>query len=162
MLILYVTGIKSQARSFIPENTGIEPVLGPDIIYRSTVPRDKIISNPETAHPLDDQLSNAWLGPEKWILGYPIAKGGLYNLALMESRSKIDIPVGVNTPADIGEVRDLFKGFCTEVKSLLGLIDKSAIWPTAELPPLESWISGSGKLVLVGDAAVCVQLYMSE
>lgn len=70
-------------------------------------------------------------------------------------RPLADVPLGVNTDAGLEEMRDIFTGVaCEKLTVLLSLVDKAAIWPCAELPPLKSWVSESGRLVLIGDAAV--------
>jgi len=153
---LYIAGIKSQARRFLSENAGIEPVSYPEFIYRTTVTQEKMISTLATARLMESQHTQSYLGPGKWVLGYPIAGGRLYNAAFLVSDRDLGIPLGINSETEVANVREDFKKFCPEVTALAGIADKCFLWPSGELPRLKTWVSKSGRLVLVGDAAVSI------
>lgn len=50
----------------------------------------------------------------------------------------------------------------TSVSKILSLITFTQKWPLRTLPPLETWISKSGKVALMGDAAHPMLPYMSQ
>ena len=97
--------------------------------------------------------SEAWLGPGQHVLGYPVASGQLYNLAVLVPRPSDGLLVSWNMPGDVEEMRKLFAGFCETVRTLFGLAERCAKWATGELPPLSTWKSATGKAVLIGDVA---------
>ena len=121
--------------------------------YRAMVPRERMLSNPITAHLMTSGQSEIWAGPGQLVLGYPVASGTLYNLAVPVPRPS-DAPLASwNAPGDVAEMRALFQGFTSVVTTLFSFVDSCAKWTLGDLPPLKSWVSESGKLVLVGDAA---------
>ena len=113
-----------------------------------------MMSKPETAKLMESKGGTAWLAGDMWVLTYPISGGNLYNVACPRTHPNKDIPLGVNTPLEPEKLRQIYKDFCPDVRSILSLVEHCAIWPTADIPPLPTWVSQSGKVVLSGDAAV--------
>ncbi len=58
-----------------------------------------------------------------------------------------------NKPADMAELRALFKDFNEPTRAFLEHVESAEAWQVASVRPLESWSSASGRVVLVGDAA---------
>lgn len=50
----------------------------------------------------------------------------------------------------------------TSVTKILSLVTFTRKWPLRSLPPLETWISDSGKVAVMGDAAHPMLPYMSQ
>ena len=148
-------GIQSKTRKYLPENAGIDdPIRYPENAYRALISREKMMSTPLTARLMESNHMFMWLGENKCALAYPVAAGKLYNVAIAVEDPDMKLPLGVNTPVDPAEVRELFKDFCPEVTALMGLLDEVMLWPMGEMPKLNTWVSKSGRLVLIGDAAV--------
>lgn len=117
------------------------------------IPRDRMLKTPKTAQLMSCQSTQAWLGPGRAIIAYPVSKGELFNLAISIPKPS-EAPIGNwNEAGDIDEFRSTFADFCPLVQSLVGLVDKCAKWTIAELPPLKTWSSCSGRAVLLGDSA---------
>lgn len=135
------------------ENAGIEPVPFKQYTYRAMVPRERMLSNPITAPLMTSRHSEAWVGPGQLVLAYPVASDTLYNVAVPVPRPS-DAPLASwNEPGDVEAMRALFQGFAPVVTTLFSLVDSCAKWTIGDLPPLKTWVSESGRLVLVGDAA---------
>ncbi|KAK4893326.1 hypothetical protein LTR27_008220 [Elasticomyces elasticus] len=149
-LIVAADGIGSRARS------AISPVTAKsynESCFRAVVPKAKMLQDPETARLMAGDLSMVWVGPGAAVLGYALAGGELYNILLSIPRSS-DTEVGRwNQPADLAEVQSHLTDFCTPVKKVWGLVDSCAKWELGDVPKLESYVSRSGKFVLVGDSA---------
>jgi hypothetical protein len=56
---------------------------------------------------------------------------------------------------DLEKVRSKFSDFEPDVRTLLDMAkpEDCYIWRLSEMPPHEDWVSESGKIVIVGDAA---------
>ena len=51
--------------------------------------------------------------------------------------------------------------FCSLLK-LVGMIEKTMKWPLMTGAPLDKWVTPSGKLLMLGDAAHAMLPYMSQ
>ncbi|OQU96652.1 FAD binding domain-containing protein [Cladophialophora immunda] len=151
-LIIGADGIHSRTRASIPGLKDVVPQRTENYCYRALVPREEMLKNPVTATLIDNQSQQAWAGQFKHIIAYPIAKGRFYNL-VMTIPDLGDAPLGkYNEPGDVVEMRQVFKDFNDTVQAVLDAVDSCAKWVLAELPPLPTWSSPDGRVILVGDA----------
>ena len=151
-LIVGADGIHSRVRSSIPELEEFVPRKGDNFCYRALIPREKMLEHPLTSALMDDHNQQAWAGQGKHIIGYPIAKGQFYNLVLMVP-DQGEAPLGrYNEPADVDEMREAFGDYHDTAKATLNAVESCTKWAIAELPPLPTWLSQNGRVVLVGDA----------
>lgn len=128
--------------------------------YRAMIPKVDMMASPETAEMITSNNTQAFLGPGRAIICYPISAGQLFNLAIIshpdsnEEEAKETPPIGRwNEPTNLENFRKLFGDFCPSVRKLTGLVKDCTRWTIAEIPDLKSWSSQSGKTVLLGDAA---------
>ncbi|EXJ68259.1 uncharacterized protein A1O5_08874 [Cladophialophora psammophila CBS 110553] len=151
-LIIGADGIHSRTRRSIPALKDVVPRRTENYCYRALIPREEMLKNPVTATLIDNQSQQAWAGQFKHIISYPIAKGKFYNL-VMTVPDHGDAPLGqYNEPGDVSEMRQVFKDFNETVQAVLDTIDSCAKWVLADLPPLPTWSSPNGRVILVGDA----------
>ena len=140
-------------RGCIPGDENATPVPFEEFNYRAMIPREAMMKDSETARLMLDQNTQAWLGPGRAIIGYPISRGKFFNMAVSVPRAS-DAPIGRwNQPADVSEFRSTFADFSPVVQKLVKLVESCAKWTIAELHPLKTWSSHSGKTILLGDAA---------
>lgn len=112
-----------------------------------------MMADPETAELMYSKNTQAWLGPGRAIIAYPISNGKLFNIAISVPRPS-DAPIGRwNEPGDLRELHGLFPDFCGLAQKMIGLARECAKWTIAEVPPLATWSSQSGRTTLLGDAA---------
>jgi salicylate hydroxylase len=117
------------------------------------IPAEAMMRDEETAKQMASTDTQAWFGPGRFIVGYPISNNKLFNLAMVAPRTD-DTPVtSWNQPCDVAEVRATFSDFSPLVRKLTSLVDKCAKWTIAEITELNTWSSRSGRTVLLGDAA---------
>ena len=134
-------------------NEDAAPVPFEEYNYRAMIPREAMMRDPETARLMLDQNTQAWLGPGRAIIAYPISTGKLFNLAISVPRGS-DAPIANwNQPGDVNEFRSTFADFSPVVQKLVNLVESCAKWTIAEIRPLKTWSSHSGRTVLLGDAA---------
>lgn len=153
-LIVGADGIGSKTRPSIPENSHVKVTPVEETCFRFLVPREKMLSNALTA-PLieDDRLLAIYIGPKKGVVAYPISKGCLYNVVLPMARST-DAPLAAyNQPGDVAVMREQYDEFDETIGQLLQQTDACAQWALCDLPPVPTWCSHNGRVVLVGDAA---------
>ncbi|KAK4543396.1 hypothetical protein LTR36_005539 [Oleoguttula mirabilis] len=149
-LIIGADGIKSRSRSCLSD---AEARAFKEYCFRAVVPRAKMEQDPETAMLMAGHLSMTWVGPGVAVLGYTIAAGQMYNFLVAVPRPS-DAPVGKwNEPGDPNEMASMLQDFCPVVKKVCSYVDDCAKWTLGDLPPIESYVSSSGRFVLVGDAA---------
>jgi len=149
-LVIGADGIKSPSRSSISQ---VKARALQEYCFRAIIPKSKMDDDPETADLMKGQLSMCWVGPGVCMLCYTIAGGDLYNIVAAVPRPS-DAPLAKwNEPGDPEEFRGLFRDFCPVVRKVLSYVHSCAKWTLGEVPELESYVSTSGKFVLVGDAA---------
>lgn len=94
------------------------------------------------------------------MLGYPISSGDLYNLILIVPRPADETHIGKwHQPGDLSEGEKLLQNFSSTPQKLWKLVDSCHKWTLGDLPPLPTFVSSNGKIVVVGDAAHAILPY---
>ncbi|EXJ58578.1 hypothetical protein A1O7_06005 [Cladophialophora yegresii CBS 114405] len=151
-LIIGADGIHSRVRRSIPALTEYVPRKTENFCYRALIPRENMMHNAATRSLIDIRNQQAWAGQDTHIVAYPIANGKLYNMVMMVPNQGEAPLAKYNEPGDVVEMRKVFKDYNDTVKAVLDAVDSCAKWTIAELPPLPTWSSENGRVVLVGDA----------
>lgn len=151
-LIIGADGIHSKVRRWMPTLEDIVPRKSENFCYRALVPREKMLQNPVTAALIDNKSQQAWAGEFKHIISYPIAQGKYYNLVLILPDHG-NAPLALyNEPGDVTEMREAYSDFNDTVQAVFDAISECAKWVLADLPPLPTWSSENGRVILLGDA----------
>ena len=149
-------GIWSRARRCLPASKDVSPIAYREHHYRAVIPRSRMLSNPITAPFMASPEAKSWVGPGVFVLAYTVASAELYNLVIGVPRPSEGVPVGAwNHPANIETMRGLVSEWCKEVRELASLVQEGECvsWTLGEVPPIPSYVSTSGRVALVGDAA---------
>ncbi|PLB33268.1 FAD/NAD(P)-binding domain-containing protein [Aspergillus candidus] len=155
-LAVAADGIWSRSRRCLPASKDILPTPYKEHHYRAVIPRSRMISNPVTAGFMSSRETKAWVGPGVFVLGYTVASNELYNVVIGVPRPSQRAPLGRwNHTADVEAMRGLVSGWCEEVRALVSLVHKGECvsWTLGEVGPIPSYVSTSGRLALIGDAA---------
>lgn len=149
-------GIWSRARRCLPASKDVSPIAYREHHYRAVIPRSRMLSNPITAPFMASPEAKSWVGPGVFVLAYTVASAELYNIVIGVPRPSEGVPVGAwNHPANIETMRGLVSEWCEEVRELASLVQEGECvsWTLGEVPPIPSYVSTSGRVALVGDAA---------
>ncbi|CAP93658.1 hypothetical protein E8E15_009496 [Penicillium rubens] len=155
-LTVAADGIWSRTRRCLPASKDVAPTPYREHNYRAVIPRVRMLSNPITAPLMASPEAKSWVGPGAFVLGYTVASSELYNLVIGVPRPSEGVPLGSwNHPADVEKMRGLVSGWCEEVRALASLVQdgECVSWTLGEVAPIPSYVSTSGRVALVGDAA---------
>ncbi|CAG9988599.1 unnamed protein product [Clonostachys byssicola] len=160
-LIVAADGVKSAARKLILGKDNKDPIRTGFAVYRSTIDAQKMRDDPETATLLREPALNVWIGPQRHVMSYTIAAGKSFNLVL----SHVDDtdPATWRPEDSLDNMRAQFEGWDPVLTKIIAMIDKTIKWPLLSGDPsIPSWISQSGKVIMLGDAAHAMVPYMSQ
>lgn len=136
------------------------PRVSTNCAYRATVPVDKMRADPMVSYLMDDPNSNCWIGYRRHVMAYPIRNGQLYNLVMSHPGQAA---VGQwNEPGNLEEMKWHYRKFDPIIRRVLDKVDHCLKWTLADLPVLSNWVSPSGLVVLIGDAAHAMLPYLAQ
>jgi salicylate hydroxylase len=101
--------------------------------------------------------ADAWVGPKGYILLYPLSGGRELNVVAMFQMDRV---VTQAEEMNIDDFRSLYKDWSPFSRKILELLKSTQIWPLLVLPPMKTWSNESKNVVLLGDAAHCMQNHM--
>ena len=159
-VVVGADGIKSKIREFVIPEEIIEPSSSSNCAYRAIVPREAMMADPDSAALMHDVNSNAWIGHRKHVMAYPIRHGTMYNLVM--SHPGQAAAGKWNEPGDLNKMKATYSNFDPVIKRVLEKVTDCLKWKLADLPPLTNWVSKSGTVVLIGDAAHAMVPYLAQ
>lgn len=159
-VVVGADGIRSKVREFVLPGQVIQPSSSSNCAFRATVPSQDMLADPEVAHLMSDVNANSWIGHQRHVMAYPIRQGAMYNLVM--SHPGQAAPGKWNEPGNLEEMKATYKDFDPILKRVLGKVKGCLKWKLADLPPISNWISESGKVVLIGDAAHAMVPYLAQ
>lgn len=155
-----MTGIKSSVRKSVLGGKDVNIRFSPSCVYRTLIPATSLQEDPQLQRLVDHPDAMYWLGPKGHIIGYPISNGTLYNFVLCDSSSP---PVGlISKVVPLSEVQARFGDWDPVVRQLIDLVPEPLKWQLAEVEEPRSWVSQSGKVVMIGDASHAMVPHLAQ
>lgn len=155
-LVIGVDGIKSTLKRNMFPGQDLEPVPTSECIFQAELSKDITSSDPRIAPLMDVGSGHGTLGPGRFTFFRCTDDGRLYLLfVVMDYGSPKGDAVNAswNTPGDVDELRRLYAKFEDPLRACLEHVDSCLRWRIAVAKPIPSWRSGSGRVLLLGDAA---------
>ena len=127
--------------------------------YRVSISLSKLQADPETA-PLVSTF-DFWMGPQHLVIAAPSSDEDQYSMALYHP-GDTGTAGDWKRPGNLVHMRAAFKDFAQPMRKVLDAVDSSVVWKVVEVPPLPSWISKGGSVVIIGDAAHGMTPYQGQ
>lgn len=105
-------------------------------------------------------LKHSRLGDQRHVMTYTIASGKYFNMVL--SHPEDTDPSTWNQTTVINDMKQHFQGWDPKLVKVIDMIRTTLKWPLLSGKPMSNWLSPSGKLLILGDAAHAMVPYMSE
>lgn len=163
-LVVAADGIKSVARACIPGLRDIRPQMTPFAAYRATVDVQRMRSDPDTAWLVaeGEPALNLWIGEGSHVMTYTIAGGKSFNMVLSH-RDDSDPNTWSTDPEErLKQMRGYYQDWDPRLVKITHMIEKTMKWPLMTVPTSPRWLSESGRLLILGDAAHGMLPYMSQ
>lgn len=139
----------------------VEPRASTNCAYRATVPAAAMRADPMVSHLMDDPNSNCWIGYRRHVMAYPIRNGELYNLVMSHPGRTSELGKW-NEPGNLEEMKWHYRKFDPVIQRVLSKVTSCLKWTLADLPVLSNWVSPSGRICVMGDAAHAMLPYLAQ
>lgn len=132
-----------------------------DAAYRITIPREKLLDQPQLLKLADESVGYRWMGPQGHIMAYPIRNHQLINMVLLHPDRR-DTEESWTATGSKSNMMEFYSGWSPMVRALLDLVEEEEIpeWQLKIHGPLASWVEGN--VALMGDACHATLPYVAQ
>ncbi|PMD41246.1 FAD/NAD(P)-binding domain-containing protein [Hyaloscypha variabilis F] len=179
-LIIGADGIKSPTRAYILNG---DIALQPNsTCYQCTIPASLMLSSPLTAPLIKEHGLQSWWGPNTHLICGRTKNGDSYSASFFihpspssplpssspsHTSSSNAVHSGTsdnNRKGDISHILSNIDPYEDRIKAFINLIpeENCKLWNVAQLPDLQTWVSSSGRIVVLGDAAHAMSPHLGQ
>lgn len=158
-LIIAADGINSIARAYVDPNSE-KPLETGFVSYRATITADKLEGDPTVSWLLSESAQHLWIGPGSHLMSYRIVGGKALNLVFCRPQGHRSDPKRQEGDL-VEELRHHFSEWDPTVTRLIDKINTTMKRPLLRVET-KNWLSSSGNLLLLGDAAHAMPPFMSQ
>ncbi|KAL5483553.1 hypothetical protein ACEPAI_8785 [Sanghuangporus weigelae] len=126
-------------------------VVREDGAFKVTVSTLRLLEDPDLRG-LTGKLVT-WLGPGRFVLAYPISYRSLYVSLTVSGGWRHGVPIIEEGEVIAHQMKSEVADWCPIVRKLIALVDSATYEPVLDYNPLEKWISNSGRVAVMGEAA---------
>ena len=157
-LVIGADGIRSVVRQhFFP---GVMPKAPSKIAaYRGVLSYEQVLKAVPEARNLLRNTMDVWDSAKGYILTYPISGGKELNVVTAFTK---DDYVTKMEKVTMDEFRGYYTDYNPVIQKVLELVDYTQRWPLLQMPPMKRWSNEKRNVVLLGDAAHCMQNHMAQ
>ncbi|OAP55113.1 hypothetical protein AYL99_10813 [Fonsecaea erecta] len=159
-LIIGADGLKSHARKAVLNGQDVNIRFSPSCVYRTLIPAASLRSNPDLEPLIDHANAIYWVGPQAHVVAYPISNSTMYNFVLCDSSTPSVGLVAKVVP--LSELQTRFGDWDPLVRQLIDLVPEPLKWQLAEIEESPTWVSTSGRLVVIGDASHAMVPHLAQ
>lgn len=157
-LVIGADGLKSATRTSMSGNPNMAYNTG-DLVYRLIIKTSKLRKIPELQFLTKPGL-HFWFGPQMHVVIYLLQGGESCNVVIA---SPDVLPPDVNiAPADLPELRELFKDWDPMFQKLVDTIDSVAKWRLQNSREMDTWVHSTANFTLLGDSAHATLPYLAQ
>ncbi|ETS86813.1 hypothetical protein PFICI_00641 [Pestalotiopsis fici W106-1] len=149
-IVIGADGVRSRCRKSMFPDSVLDPVPTNSCAYRAVLSAEASVD------------SNAWLGPYRQLLGYPIRGGQDFNMVGVHLGRVAEPNKSSEMVEDLDGMRSEFNDFDPVVRQLLGMVESAQRWQLQNLPPLDKWTTQSARCLLIGDAAHAMVPFLAQ
>jgi salicylate hydroxylase len=126
-------------------------------------------ADPITAPLMETGNLKAWWGPGRHIITLPLRQANMYDMIAVfdetyEGKPETPLHTNWNSKGDVKHLRAAFADHETSLRKVLEYVpaEECRLWNILSLPDLRTWVSSSGKVALLGDAAHAMRPYLAQ
>lgn len=160
-------GVRSKTRAVVL-GEDIEPIRG-DIAYICRADGAAMRADPITAPFMESKNLNGWWGPGRNTITLPLRQANMYDMIMLfdgnyAGKPETPLHTNWNTMGDTKLLRAAFTDHEVRLRKAIEYVsgDECRLWNVLSLPDLKTWVSESGKVVLLGDSAHAMRPYLGQ
>ena len=130
------------------------PLSTPTVCFQAFIPRDRMFEDPELREMYEEGEVRAIMGPDRYVIAWSQPSLNAYYVGVMDTKGRESVSRhAYNEIRSRKYVNDGLTKFGSKVQKLIRAVEHWSPWRIAVGRSNIDWVSTSGKVILLGDAA---------